>query len=458
MNDKETKQFNLLKSRWDDILNYMKEEYDIQEVSINAWIKKLSLYSLEDTNLFMKIDDTIVQFIDMINDKYVSALENSILHVTDIAIQLHILSENELSDKHTKKERNRTTPNPSQNPLLDDAYTFDNFIAGTNNFYTYQYCLGVAEAPGKTNYNPLFIYGGVGLGKTHLMKAIGNHILHSNPDMNVLYVTSETFTNDVVETIRGAESSKQMLRQKYRNVDVLLIDDIQFFIGKESTQLEFFNTFNALIDGRKQIVMTSDRAPKDLKEFEDRMRSRFQSGLTIDMQTPDYETRVAILKKKSEEARIEISEDAIDYIATKITSNVRELEGALKNIIAVAQFTRKKIDLEIVKKELDKIISEQNHHVVTIEYIMNIVSDHYHITTEDIMSKKRSSNIAYPRQICMYLCHEYLDVTLQEIADKMGGKNHSTIIYGSDKIKKDMQTNMELKHNIDILVKKINPV
>lgn len=458
MND--TEKLRLITEKWESVLDYMKVKHNVLPVSIDNFVRKLTLNSLIQDKLYLKVDDEIILFIETITERFIKPLEDSILNVTGIAVSINLITDDVVSNPIKPEVPSEPALDSSRNPLLDDAYTFDNFIAsrGTNNYYTYQQCLSVAESPGKSDKNPLFIFGGVGLGKTHLMKAIGNHILRTNPNMNVLYVTSETFTNDVVDSIHNKETSAQSLRQKYRNVDVLLIDDIQFFIGKDSTQNEFFNTFNSLVDMNKQIVMTSDRPPRDLKEFKDRMRTRFQSGLTMDIESPDYETRVAILRKKSENARVEISDDALDYIATKITSNVRELEGALKNIIAVAQFTRKRIDLDIVTKELDKIITEQAHHVVTIEYIMNIVSDHYGISVDDMLSKKRSNNIAYPRQICMYLCHEYLDVTLQEIANKMGGKNHSTIIYGSDKIKKDMETNPELKHNINTLVKKINPV
>jgi chromosomal replication initiator protein len=305
----------------------------------------------------------------------------------------------------------------------------------------------------------LFIYGGVGLGKTHLMHSIAHFILKNRKDAKILYVTSEKFTNELIDAIRNKNNiSTTEFREKYRNNDVLLIDDIQFIIGKESTQEEFFHTFNTLYESKKQIIISSDKPPKDIETLEERLRSRFEWGLTVDIQSPDYETRMAILRKKEELEGYNIDNEVIKYIATNIKSNIRELEGALTKIVALSKLDHNKdIDFALAEEALKDIISPNAQRKVTADLIIQVVADHFGLTPLDIASQKRSKNIAYPRQICMYLCHEIIGTPLQEIGRLLGGRDHTTIIHGRDKIAADLKTNESTANTIEILKKKINP-
>ena len=317
--------------------------------------------------------------------------------------------------------------------------------------------MAVAESPGEA-YNPLYLYGGAGLGKTHLMHSIGHFILDQNPDKKVLYVTSEQFTNEVIESIRSGNAAKMnKFREKYRTVDVLLIDDVQFIIGKESTQEEFFHTFNVLHAAGKQIILSSDKPPKEMETLEERFRSRFEWGLIADIQPPDYETRMAILKKNAENCNKEINEDILDYIATNIKSNIRELEGAYNKVIAFSRLNKVEITLDNVKEALNDIISPNVSRQITPQLIISVVAEHFGITADDITSKRRNSEFVLPRQICMYLCRKLTDESLQNIGKALGKKDHTTVIHGIDKITDDMQVNEELKNKIDIITKKINP-
>ena len=316
----------------------------------------------------------------------------------------------------------------------------------------------MAESPGEA-YNPLYIYGGAGLGKTHLMHSIGHFILDQNPDMKVLYVTSEQFTNEVIESIRSGNASKMTkLREKYRTVDVLLIDDVQFIIGKESTQEEFFHTFNVLHSAGKQIILSSDKPPKEMEILEERFRSRFEWGLIADIQPPDYETRMAILKKNAENYNKVINEEIFQYIATNIKSNIRELEGAYNKVIAYAKLNKKvEITLENVEEALKDIISPNEVKQVTPQLIVDVVAEHFGISPEDIVSKRRNSEFVQPRQICMYLCRQLTPESLQSIGKALGKKDHTTVIHGIEKITEEIKVNEELKNRIEIITKKINP-
>ena len=317
--------------------------------------------------------------------------------------------------------------------------------------------LATAEAPGEV-YNPLYIYGGPGLGKTHLMHSIGNYIIENNPDLKVLYVTSEVFTNEVIDSIRsGNAASMTALREKYRTVDVLMVDDIQFIIGKASTQEEFFNTFNALFGINKQIVISSDRPPKELKELDERFISRFLMGLIVDISQPDYETRMAILKKYEEVNNTNLSEDILQYIAENIKSNVRELEGAFNKVIAFAKLS--KIDnmtLESVEDTLKDMIYPDQPKEITSEKILNVIADHFGVTPDDITSKKRNQEFVLPRQIFMYLCHEMINgISYSQIAKILGKKDHTTVLYGFKKISEDVKANDEIANKVDVIRKKI---
>ena len=340
---------------------------------------------------------------------------------------------------------------------LNPKYTFDTFVVGSNNNLAHAAALAVAESPGEI-YNPLFIYGGVGLGKTHLMHAIAHFILKNNPSAKILYVSSETFTNELIDAIRNKNNiTTTEFREKYRNNDVLLIDDIQFIIGKESTQEEFFHTFNTLYESKKQIIISSDKPPKEIETLEERLRSRFEWGLTVDIQSPDYETRMAILRKKEEMEGYNIDNEVIKYIATNIKSNIRELEGALTKIVALSRLNKCDITLGLAEEALKDIISPNAQREVTPNLIIQVVSDHFGITPLDISSQKRTKEIVYPRQIVMYLCRNMTETPLQSIGRILGGRDHTTIIHGSEKIAADMNKDENLKNTIEILKKKINP-
>ena len=351
-------------------------------------------------------------------------------------------------DAHVQMELERSNLNPK--------YTFDTFVIGDNNRHAHAACVAVAEEPSAA-YNPLFLYGGAGLGKTHLMQAIAHHIITHNPNMKVLYVTSETFTNEVIESIK--KNKAEELRAKYRNLDVLLIDDIQFVIGKDSTQTEFFNTFNDLYNASKQIIISSDKPPKEIETLEERMRTRLEWGVPVDIHAPDYETRMAILKRKEEMDHVNIPDEILDYIAKNVVSNIRELEGAFNKISVYNRLEGAKEDLTVDKAEdiLKDIISTNSIKEITPELLIKVVSDHTNITYEDIVSSKRSKEIATARQIVMYLCREYLDrYSLKQIGDAVGGKDHSTVINGIDRIKNLIETDSNMKITIDEIEKKIS--
>ncbi len=338
------------------------------------------------------------------------------------------------------------------NSLLNPKYTFSTFVIGNSNRFAHAASLAVAEAPAKA-YNPLFIYGGVGLGKTHLMHAIGHYILSQNKKAKVLYVTSEKFTNELINSIQTNKNVD--FRNRYRNVDVLLIDDIQFIAGKESTQEEFFHTFNALHEANKQIIISSDRPPKEIPTLEDRLRSRFEWGLITDIQPPDLETRIAILKKKAELENLEVDDDVLEFIAKRIESNIRELEGALTRIMAYSSLTNSTLDVSIAEEALKDIISSRQPKKITPELIQKVVSNHYQLKMEDLKSRKRSRPIVYPRQIAMYLCREMTDLSLPKIGDLFGGRDHTTVIHACDKVATDIKEDLQMKRTINELIRQI---
>ena len=340
---------------------------------------------------------------------------------------------------------------------LNSRYTFDTFVVGSNNRFAHSAALAVAESPGDI-YNPLFLYGGVGLGKTHLMHSIAHFILDKYPNTNVLYVTSDVFTNELIESIRNGNNSAMMkFRDKYRNIDVLLIDDIQFIIGKESTQEEFFHTFNHLHLLKKQIIISSDKPPKDFETLEERLRTRFEMGLIADISSPDYETRMAILRKREELDGYDIPDEVIQYIAANVKSNIRELEGALNKLIAYSNLENKKITLEIAESELKDLVSPDAQKKITPELILKVVSEHFNIEPADISSKKRTSDIVLPRHIFMYLCRELTEYSFSSVGSLLGGRDHSTIIHGAEKIAKEIKTDENLKNTIKTIRKKLTP-
>ena len=315
----------------------------------------------------------------------------------------------------------------------------------------------MAESPGEV-YNPLFIYGGVGLGKTHLMHSIAHFIQSTHPALKVLYVSSETFTNELIEAIRnGNNMAMSRFREKYRSMDVLLIDDVQFIIGKESTQEEFFHTFNELHVAKKQIILSSDRPPKEMETLEERIRSRFEWGLLADIGSPDYETRMAILRKKEELDGVSLDDAILNYIALNIKSNIRELEGALNKLVAYENLVQTEITMEIAEKELQNIISPDKPREITPQLIIDVVCEHFHITKEQMISKSRSNDIAKPRQIAMYLCKNMTNASLETIGKAVGGRDHSTVVHGIKKVGDDISTDTSVERLVATIRKKINP-
>ncbi len=452
-----------LRENWDEILLYLKEEHDIMDVSYRTWLLPLQLHGMDGDKVVVIVPDSAM--IGYIKKKYGFFLKIAIEEKTGIECEVDFISKEEAQKSETSAKKAQpaeppqdVSPEALQNANLNPKYTFDTFVVGANNNLAHAASLAVAESPGEV-YNPLFIYGGVGLGKTHLMHSIAHFILKNNPKAKILYVTSEKFTNELIDAIRNKNNTTTTeFREKYRNNDVLLIDDIQFIIGKESTQEEFFHTFNTLYEAKKQIIISSDKPPKEIETLEERLRSRFEWGLTVDIQSPDYETRMAILRKKEEMEGYNIDNEVIKYIATNIKSNIRELEGALTKIVALSKLgTNREITIELAEEALKDLISPNAAKEVTPESIIQVVCDHFGITPLDIASQKRSRDIVIPRQIVMYLCRDMTDTPLQTIGKYMGGRDHTTIIHGSEKIAHDIDKNDSLRSTVEILKKKISP-
>lgn len=449
---------NLIKEKWPEILENLKQEHDISDVSFKTWLLPLEVHSIENNVIQILVPEENMG-LQYIKKKYYIPLKVSIEEVTGLALDINFLLPYQLKDaeKTAIADKKDTVKNTYSGINLNPRYTFDTFVVGENNNLAHAASLAVAESPAEI-YNPLFIYGGVGLGKTHLMHSIAHFILKRNPKAKVLYVTSEAFTNELIEAIRNENQSANVeFRNKYRNIDVLLIDDIQFIIGKESTQQEFFHTFNTLHEAKKQIIISSDKPPKEIETLEERLRSRFEWGLTVDIQSPNYETRMAILRKKEELEGLQIDDEVIQYIATNIKSNIRELEGALTKIVAYSKLSTNVIDLAFAESVLKDLISPDEHKEVTPELITTIVAEHFNITPADLASKKKNQEIVYPRQIVMYLCRSLTEVSLSTIGNMLGKRDHTTVIHGIEKISKDIETTESCRNLIDVLKKKINP-
>lgn len=442
-----------IKEKWNYILETMKKEYDISDVSFKTWILPLSVYSCENNKVtIMVAEQPMVQYI---KKRYMSPLQVTISEVIEKEVSLDFISPNEIAN-NTKKEDVSSYLNGIPRSNLNPKYTFDTFVVGNNNNFAHAACLAVAESPAEV-YNPLFIYGGVGLGKTHLMQSIAHFVQENSPSLKVKYVTSEEFTNELIESLKNQKLTNSEFREKYRNVDVLLIDDIQFIIGKVSTQEEFFHTFNTLYGSNKQIIISSDKPPKEMETLEERLRTRFECGLTVDIQMPTYETSMAILDKKIESEGYNVPYEVKDFIVNNINSNIRELEGALNKITAYSKVAKTDITLDLAKNLLKDLISPNAHREITIEYIIQVVADHFGISIADIISAKRKSEIVYPRQIAMYLCRKCTAEPLTSIGKYMGDRDHTTVIHGADKIEKEVASNDNTKNVIDVLIKKINP-
>ena len=450
---------DLILDKWDEILQTVKTEHDITDISFDTWIKPLEVYGVEGNTLYILVP-SVQMTLNYISKKYYLPLKVAITELTGIEYEIKfILPDQAATLKSTlnNKEKKNFSTEAAEKSNLNPNYTFETFVVGSNNRFAHSAALAVAESPGEA-YNPLYIYGGPGLGKTHLMHSIGHFILKNNPDTKVLYVTSEDFTNEVIESIRsGNASAMNKLREKYRTIDVLMVDDVQFIIGKESTQEEFFHTFNSLHSAGKQVILTSDKPPKDMETLEERIRSRFEWGLMADIGIPDYETRMAILRKKIEADEMNLSDDILNYIANNIKSNVRELEGALNKLLAYSNLEKTDITMEIAMKELQNIITPDKPREITPQLIIEVVSEHFQISLDQMISKNRSNNIAKPRQIAMFLCKTMTETPLDSIGALLGGRDHSTIIHGINKIAEEYETNSQTKSLIETIKKKINP-
>ena len=463
---------NIVFEKWPEIIEHLRVEHELSNVSFNTWILPLKVYDVVDNTVFILV--SINSSVEYIEKKYLLPLKVCISEITGSDYEVVFLSEDdsritEIGSSSIESNNKKRTKTASEKAGLNPKYTFDTFVVGSNNNFAHAASLAVAESPGEV-YNPLFLYGDVGLGKTHLMHSIAHFILNKNAKKKVLYVTSETFTNELIEALKKGktadnESAMALFRDKYRNNDVLLIDDIQFIIVKESTQEEFFHTFNHLHTSGKQIIISSDKPPRDIETLEARLRTRFEWGLIADISAPDYETRMAILRKKIELDHLEkynIPEDVLKYIADNIKSNIRELEGSLNKLIALYKLNKSAshsltIDISLAAEALKDLISSYNNREVTPELILDIVADHFNITIADLKSNKRSANISVPRQIAMYLIRYLTETPLQAIGIILGGKDHSTIKYGVEKIEKSIVKDETLNNTINIIKKKINP-
>ena len=451
---------HLVEEKWDEILLTVKREHELTDISFNTWLKPLQIFSIQNNRIYILVSGEQMG-LTYINRKYYLPLKVAVAEVTGTEYEIEFVLPEQAKKLKTPHPRRRATTEEAERSNLNPNYTFDTFVVGNNNRFAHSAALAVAESPGEV-YNPLFIYGGVGLGKTHLMHSIGHFILEQNPNMKVLYVTSESFTNEVIESIRsGNATAMTKLREKYRTVDVLMIDDIQFIIGKESTQEEFFHTFNHLHVSGKQIIISSDKPPKDIETLEARLRTRFEWGLIADISSPDYETRMAILRKKEELDGLEkyhIPDEVMQYIANNIKSNIRELEGSLNKLIALSNLENKPIDIPLAAEALKDMISPDDTRAVSPELIMDVVSEHFNVPVAELKGKKRNAEIVLPRQIVMYLCRNMTDTPLKSIGALLGGKDHASISHGVRKIENDLKTDEALNNTVNIIKKKINPV
>ena len=432
-----------------ELLNQAKEllKNEMTNISFTTWIKTLEIGNIYDNKIEL-ITSNAMQT-DAIKSRYYDLIINTFNFLTNKSWQLEIIDSSDASAQSNVQEAldnsfdNLTSSPEYSKTSLNPKYTFDTFVVGNNNRFAHAAALAVAEAP-SSMYNPLFIYGGVGLGKTHLMQAIGNEILKRDSSKKVLYVTSEAFTNELVNAIKDANYKNELFRNKYRNIDILLIDDIQFFAGKNTAQEEFFHTFNTLHQNGKQIILSSDKPPRDIALLEDRLKSRFEWGLIADISMPDYEMRLAILRKKTQLEGILIDDDILSLIATRIDSNIRELEGVLNKILAYTSLTHSPITIEVVEKAINDV-TLQKENIISADYIQDVVSNYFKIDKRDMVSSKKSNDIAYPRQIAMYLCRTVGQMSFPRIGNDFGGRDHTTVMHAYKKIEKEIKENTNTK-------------
>ena len=458
-----------IKENWTTIKEAVRREYSLSDISYHTWVEPLEFHNVVNDVVSIIIPSDQAHALNYISSKYKSFFQVTITEMFDHPYDISFILEKDVKGKEPA-ENEMAAPNQIYGVNYEDAhlnpkYKFDTFVVGSNNKFAHSASLAVAESPGEV-YNPLYLYGGPGLGKTHLMHSIAHYILDREPSKKVLYVTSETFTNDLIAAIRNGKTGNDLamnaFRDKYRNNDVLLIDDVQFIIGKESTQEEFFHTFNHLHNAGKQIVISSDKPPKDMTTLEARLRTRFEWGLIADISVPDYETRMAILYKKIELDQLEryqIPDEVIQYIAMNIKTNIRELEGSLNKLIALYRIGgRKNFDVSLAAEALKDMIAPDDSHKVTPELVLDVVSDHFNVSVSELKGSRRNARTAGARQIVMYLCRQMTDASLQSIGDLLGGRDHSTVNHGVDKIARDVEKDETLRNTIEIIQKKISPL
>lgn len=444
--------------KWADILAEISG--NVTEVSYRTWFAPLFPLEVDEDAAVIYFASSNDFLIEVLRNRYISVFERAVEFVYGKKYKVIIKNKSEEELQKAIKGEESKEPQPKRENeedfkeeyFLNPRYNFDNFIVGANNNYAHAVALAVAESPAVV-YNPLFLHGGSGLGKTHLMHAIGHYILENNPSLKVLYVSSEMFTSELIKALQDSKNKNAKMRafkNKYRNVDVLLIDDIQFIEGKEATQTEFFHTFNALYDFKKQIVISSDRHPSKLTDLDERLRSRFQWNIVADIQPPDFETRVAILRNKIEQEKVEIDDDVlevIDLIAEKVKFNIRELESALTRIVSYSKIFNKKITVKFARESLNDIFSTSDFNI-TCESIKKTVCKKYNIKISDMESAKRKREFSHPRQIAMYLCRELTDYSLPKIGESFGGRDHTTVLHAYDKISNEIKTNSILADEI----------
>lgn len=440
---------------WDLFLKEI-EKKSMSPVTYNTWFSRMipKHVDYEHKSITITVPSSFIRDYLVNNKRHYDLVKKCLFEVTGTDFEINIISEDEVESLTTKNKNNNKSN--FSNTRLNPKYSFESFVVGKSNEFAHAASLAVAENyddPRSAYSNPLFIYGGVGLGKTHLMHAIGNFIINQNPKKKILYVTSEQFTNELINSIQTNKNEE--FRNKYRKVDLLLIDDIQFIADKDRTQEEFFHTFNELHEANKQIVLTSDKPPKEIKSLEERLISRFAWGLVVDISPPDLETRIAILRSKADVEGFEVNDDVINYIAENVKSNIRELEGALSRVVAYSKLTNGEITVEMAAIVLSDIFESKKKKIINTKLIKEIISKEYNITTKDLDSKKRTRQIAYPRQIAMYITRQCTDLSLPKIGEEFGGRDHSTVIHAYDKIEKDMDEDPVLKIKINDIIKKI---
>ncbi len=435
----------------DELIAKIKEllKPEVTKISYDTWIMPLEIRSIDGNHIVFTANSEFQK--DFIENKYKSLIFNTLRYITNKEWTFSVVDlskeDNEDDNKNIISSNNNTSSAEIEinKSTLNPKYTFETFVVGNNNRFAHAAALAVGNEPAKS-YNPLYLYGGVGLGKTHLMHAIGNRILENNSNANILYVTSEKFTNQLINAIK--DNKNEFFRNKYRNIDVLLIDDIQFIAGKERVQEEFFHTFNSLYEDGKQIIISSDTPPRDIPFLEDRLKSRFEWGLLADISVPDYETRLAILRKKAQDESIIIDDFILSNIANKIDSNIRELEGVFNKIVARASLTHSPITIELAEKIINEFKYE-NEKVISCDFIKETVAKYFSISKDDLSSNKRSNDIAFPRQIAMYLCREIANMSYPQIGEDFGGRDHSTVMHACRKIEKEIKEKNNTKLIVD---------